>query len=106
MKRMFNRKKRPSVGKKGLTNRRIFKTIKKKKEEIEFGSPRNTTQYLIDNGSTPFIEEEDYDLDLDFNPNPILLDKDSENLLDSCCLDLVKNSSFSTQSDISFMTSY
>ena len=105
MKRMFNRKKRPSTGKKGLTHRRIFKTIKKKKEEIEFGSPRNTTQYLIDNGSTPFIEEED-DLDLDFNPNPILLDKDSENLLDSCCLDLVKNSSFSTQSDISVMTPY
>ena len=62
--------------------------------------------YLIDNGSTPFIEEEDYDLDLDFNPNPILLDKDSENLLDSCCLDLVKNSSLPTQSDISVMTSY
>ena len=79
MKRMFNRKKRPSNRKKGLNKvKRIFKTIKKKRIEIE--SPYNSSQFLIENGSSPFYDEDDEDMDISFIPNPLLLLKQCENL--------------------------
>lgn len=36
-------------------------------------SPHNTTQYLIENNSSPFYfdEDEEQSLDLDLNPNPL-----------------------------------
>ena len=41
------------------------------KEIPEIFSPHNTTGYLIENNSSPFIPEEE-DLDIDLSPEPIL----------------------------------
>ena len=101
MKRMFNRKKRPSNRKKGLNKvKRIFKTIKKKRIEIE--SPYNSSQFLIENGSSPFYDEDDEDMDISFIPNPLISLKEYEDLKICSELDIRNFSSNSTQSEYRF----
>ena len=101
MKRMFNCKKRPSNRKKGLNKvKRIFKTIKKKRIEIE--SPYNSSQFLIENGSSPFYDEEDDDIDISYIPNPLICLKEYEDLKICSELDVRHFSSNSTQSEYRF----
>ena len=101
MKRMLNRKKRPSNRKKGLNKvKRIFKTIKKKRIEIE--SPYNSSQFLIENGSSPFYDEDDEDMDISFIPNPLICLKEYEDLKICSELDIRHFSSNSTQSEYRF----
>ena len=101
MKRMFNRKKRPSNRKKGLNKvKRIFKTIKKKRIEIE--SPYNSSQFLIENGSSPFYDEEDDDIDISYIPNPLICLKENEDIKICSELDIRHFSSNSTQSEYRF----
>ena len=101
MKRMFNRKKRPSNRKKGLNKvKRIFKTIKKKRIEIE--SPYNSSQFLIENGSSPFYDEEDDDIDISYIPNPLICLKENEDIKICSELDIRYFSSNSTQSEYRF----
>ena len=99
MKRMLNRKKRPSVSRKGLNPRkRFFRTIKScKKPIIQIESPHNTTQYLIQNNSTPFFDENEDEDDYDFTPNPLLLIKENEDIREENSLTIRKISSLSTQ---------
>ena len=101
MKRMLNRKRRPSTQKKGLkSNRRYLRTIKnQKKDYTPPSAPYNTSQYLIENNSSPFFDESDDDIDADFVPSSLILIKESENLIDDTPLDLKKISSFSTQGE-------
>ena len=101
MKRMLNRKRRPSTQKKGLkSNRRYLRTIKnQKKDYTPPSAPYNTSQYLIENNSSPFFDESDDDIDADFVPSSLILIKESENLIDDTALDLKKISSFSTQGE-------
>ena len=101
MKRMFNRKKRPSNRKKGLNKvKRIFKTINKKRIEIE--SPYNSSQFLIENGSSPFYDEDDEDMDISFIPNPLICLKENEDIKICSELDIRHFSSNSTQSEYRF----
>ena len=103
MKRILNRKKRPSTRKKVLNKvKRIFKTIKKKR--IEIGSPYNSSQFLIENGSSPFYDEDDDDIDISFIPYPLIFLKENENLKICNELDIRNFSSVTTQSDYRFET--
>ena len=67
------RRKKPSIQKKGHIQKiRIFKRIKThKKNLMEIVTPHNTSQYLIENNSTPFYADDD--LDADFIPIHLLL---------------------------------
>ena len=103
MKRILDRKKRPSTRKKVLNKvKRIFKTIKKKR--IEIASPYNSSQFLIENGSSPFYDEDDDDIDISFIPNPLIFLKENENLKICNELDIRNFSSVTTQSDYRFET--
>ena len=98
---MLNHKRRPSTRKKGLNKvKRIFKTIKKKRIEIE--SPYNSSQFLIENGSSPFYDEDDDDIETNFIPNPLLLLKQCENLKIGTELNINNFCSSSTQSEYIF----
>ncbi len=99
MKRMLNRKKRPTAQRKGLNPRkRFFRTIKScKKSIIQIESPRNTSQYLIENNSTPFFDENEDEDDCDFTPNPLPLLKEAEDMQEENSLTFRKISSLSTQ---------
>ena len=95
---MLNHKRRPSTRKKGLNKvKRIFKTIKKKRIEIE--SPYNSSQFLIENGSSPFYDEDDDDIEMNFIPNPLVFLKEYDNLKICSELDIRHFSSSSTQSE-------
>ena len=101
MKRMLKSRRRPSTKKKGLNKvRRIFKTIKKKRIEIE--SPYNSSEFLIENGSSPFYDEDDDDIETNFIPNPLLLLKQCENLKIGTELNIKNFCSSSTQSEYIF----
>ena len=65
-KNISNKIKIRRICKKFTTNRKVSKYI-----PVIF-SPHNTTQYLIENNSSPFYIDEDVDFDLDLNLNPIL----------------------------------
>ena len=116
MKRMLNRKKRPSVARKGLNPRkRFFRTIKScKKSIIQIESPYNTTQFLIENNSTPFFNENEEDDDFDYVPNPLHMIKECEDIQEENSMNIRKISSLSTQPEsfpleeqhLSFETSY
>ena len=82
MKRMLKRKERPASHKIGLTQkRRFFKRIKNAKEKNnQINSPHNTSQFLIENNSSPFYEDED--TDIDFIPNSFIILDDSEEIFD------------------------
>ena len=67
--------------KKGLTKkRRYFKGIKNysKKRYTQIKAPHNTSEYLIENNSSPFYEDED----VDFIPSSFIILDDSEELFD------------------------
>ena len=80
MKRMLKRKERPASHKNGLTQkRRFFKRIKNsKKRNNQINAPHNTSQFLIENNSSPFYEDED--TDTDFIPNSLIILDDSEEI--------------------------
>ena len=96
MKRMLKRKERPAYHKNGLTQkRRFFKRIKNsKKRNNQINAPHNTSQFLIENNSSPFYEDED--TDIDFIPSSLIILDDSEELLDEDSIYQRKSSSTST----------
>ena len=97
MKSMIKRKKWPAMHKKGLTQkRRFFKSIKyyTKKRYNQMKAPHNTSEYLIENNSSPFYEDED--TDIDFIPSSLIILDDSEELLDEDSIYQRKSSSTST----------
>ena len=97
MKRILKRKERPASQKIGLTQkRRYFKRIKNsKKRNNQIESPHNTSQYLIENNSSPFYEDEE-DTDIDFIPSSLIKLEHSEELFDEDSLYQRKISSAST----------
>ena len=101
MKRTHAKRKRPSHSKKGLKiRRRIFRTIKpQKKIDFRMESPYNSSQYLIENSSSPFFENEDDDVDLGYAPNPFLTMKETEELFDEDSMNLMKFPSSSTRGE-------
>ena len=101
MKRMLNQKRRPPSQKKGLkSHRRFFRTIRNsQKKTLRIESPYNTTQFLIENNSTPFFIDNDEDNEIDYIPNPLLLLKETEATQEENSLNLRKISSYSTQPD-------
>ena len=103
MKRMLHKKRRPSTLKKGLKpRRRYFKTIptqKKEKKLIQVNAPYNSNQYLIENNSSPFFDENEEEIDSNYVPSSLYLIKEAENLIEESDLDIKKISSLSTQVD-------
>ena len=101
MKRTNAKRKRPSHSKKGLKiRRRIFRTIKsQKKIDFRMESPYNSSQYLIENSSSPFFENEEDDIDLGYAPNPFLTMKETEELFDEDSMNLMKFPSSSTRGE-------
>ena len=97
MKRILKRRERPASHKIGLTKkRRYFKKIKNsKKRNNQIESPHNTSQYLIENNSSPFYEDEE-DTDIDFIPSSLIKLEHSEELFDEDSLYQRKISSAST----------
>ena len=97
MKRILKRRERPASHKIGLTKkRRYFKRIKNsKKRNNQINAPHNTSQYLIENNSSPFYEDEE-DTDIDFIPSSFIILEDSEELFDEDSLYQKKISSSST----------
>ena len=98
MKRILNAKTRQTVKKKSLTHRRrFFKTIKNtKRPYIPIDSPYNSNEYLIQNDSSPFEDDEDFE-DC-FDPSPLNLGKEIS-ICDETALEVRKFSSFSTQNE-------
>ena len=94
MKRILKRKERPASQKIGLTQkRRYFKRIKNsKKRNNQINAPHNTSQYLIENNSSPFYEDENADL----IPSSLIILEDSEELFDDDSILQRKISSTST----------
>ena len=86
--------------KKGLTQkRRFFKGIRKpRKKYNQINAPHNTSQYLIENNSSPFYEDDD-DINVDFIPSSLIILDDSEDLLDDDLIYQRKMSSASTQGE-------
>ena len=77
----------------------------RKQEMIQINSPYNTSQFLIDNCSTPFFNEEDEnDFDIGFIPSAIVLLKENGDYKDDNSINSRKNSSFSTQNKSSLFT--
>ena len=75
----------------------------RKQELIQINSPYNSSQFLLDNSSTPFFdEEEENDLDIGYIPNEIVLLKENGDYKDENSINSRKNSSFSTQNKSSF----
>ena len=76
----------------------------RKQELIQINSPYNSSQFLIDNSSTPFFdEEEENDLDIGYIQNAIVLLKENGDYKDENSINSRKNSSFSTQNKSSFL---
>ena len=101
MKRMKMNKKRLAHKKKSPNLRkRFFRTIKSCKKWVDpLKSPKNTTQFLIENNSTPFFDEDEEDFELAYIPNPVLLFKGTENSQDEDSLNIKKMSSLSTRAE-------
>ena len=66
--------------KKGLTQKkRFFKRIKNlSKKRAQIKAPHNTSEYLIENNSSPFYENEN----VDFMPSSFIILEGSEELFD------------------------
>ena len=107
MKRLLKLQKRRSTRKKSLKYlNKIFRIIKVRKEEmLAMNSPYNSSQYLIENASSPFFDEEDeFNIKISNIPNAILLLKKNENSKEESSVNSWKNSSFSTQNKSSIIT--
>ena len=95
MKRMLQRKERPAMHKTGLTQKRRYsKRINKyfKKRYKQISAPHNISEYLIENNSSPFYEDENADL----IPSSLIILEDSEELFDDDSILQRKISSTST----------
>ena len=91
---MLKRRGRPASQKIGL-KRRFFRRIKNtKRGNTQINAPHNTSQFLIENNSSPFYEDED--TDIDFIPSSLIILDDSEELLDEDSIYQRKSSSTST----------
>ena len=66
MKRVIKKKERPSASRRGLVCRKIFfKTVKRSKRRFtSVNAPYNTSQFLIENNSSPFFYDDDSEIDL------------------------------------------
>ena len=82
MKRIIKLKERPAASKKGLTQKRRFlKGIRKhKKKYTQINAPHNTSQYLIENNSSPFYEDDD-DTNVDCIPSSLIILDDSDDFM-------------------------
>ena len=100
MKRIIRLKERPAVPKKGLTQKRRFlKRIKKQKKKYsQIDAPHNTSQYLMENNSSPFYED-DEDLNVDIIPSSLIIIDDSEDFMDDDSIYPKRLSSTSTQGE-------
>ena len=99
MKRMLKSRERPTMPKKGLTQRRrLFKRIKNspQKRYYPINAPHNTSDYLIENNSSPFYEDDD---DINFIPSSLIILEDSEELFDDEPIFERKISSASTHAE-------
>ena len=105
MKRMLNIKRRLSSKKKSLKpNRRIFKRIQNKQKKYQIiDSPYNSSQFLIENNSSPF---EDDDSEDSYEPKPIILANEFLLCDDEYSKDFRKMSSFSTQNESIIMDTH
>jgi hypothetical protein len=97
MKRIIKLKERPAASKKGLTQKRRFlKGIRKhKKKYTQINAPHNTSQYLIENNSSPFYEDDD-DTNVDYIPSSLIILDDSDDFMFEDSINQKKLSSAST----------
>ena len=101
MKRMNAQRKRPPHSKKGLKKpRRFFRTIKsQKKFDFRIESPYNSSQFLIENSSSPFFEDEEDDIGVDYTCNPLITIKETEELYEEDSMSLMKFPSATTRNE-------
>ena len=98
MKRILKGRRRPATQKNGLTQKRkLFKRIKNcsKKRTNPINAPHNTSDYLIENNSSPFYEDDD----IEILPSFLIILENSEELLDEDSIYQRKISSTSTFSE-------
>ena len=98
MKRMLKCRRRHVTKKIGLTQkRRCFKRIKNssKKGSNPINAPHNTSDYLIENNSSPFYEDDD----IEIIPTSMIIVEDSEELFDEDSIYQRKISSASTHGE-------
>ena len=96
MKRIIKRKGRPTEDKIDfIPKRRCFRRIKNShKKHNPINAPHNTSQFLIENNSSPFYE--DNDIKMDLIPSSLIILDDSEQSLDDNLIYQSKNSSTTT----------
>ncbi len=95
MKRILKCKRRPATHRNGLNQKkRWFKRIKNcsKKRFIPINAPHNTSDYLIENNSSPFFEDDD----IEIKPSSLIILEDSEELFEEDANYQRKTSSAST----------
>jgi hypothetical protein len=99
MKRLQKRRERPVASEEGLTpRRRFFKRIKaSKKRFTPINAPHNTSEYLIENNSSPFFDDDNSEYEC-LQSSKILL-ADSEELFDDDSIFQRKLSATSTLAD-------
>ena len=107
MKKIIKARERPTIPKKGLAKkRRFFKRIKQwKKKYYQINAPHNTSEYLIENNSSPFYEDDD-DINVDFIHSSLIILNDTEDFLDDVSIYQRKFSSASTQLESIKIDSY
>ena len=100
MKRIIKVRKRPAMLKKGLNRkRRFFKRIRKSQKNYnQINAPHNTSQYLIENNSSPFYED-DEDSNICVIPSSQIILDDTEDLFNDYMFDYRKMTSTSTQGE-------
>ena len=100
MKRIIKVRERPAMPKKGLNaKRRFFKRIKKsKKKYTQIDAPHNTSQYLIENNSSPFYEDDD-ESNVDIIPSSLIIPDDTEDIFNDVSIYQRKIASASTQGE-------
>ena len=76
----------------------------RKQELIQINSPYNSSQFLIDNSSTPFFdEEEENDLDIGYIPNAIVLLKENGDYKEENSINSRKNSNLKAIASIIYL---
>ena len=100
MKRIIKVRERPTMLKKGLNRkRRFFKRIRKSpKNYNQINAPHNTSQYLIENNSSPFYED-DEDSNVCVIPSSQIILDDTEDLFNDYSFYYRKITSTSTQGE-------
>ena len=100
MKKIQKGKERPALQKFGLAQKRRFFKAKKnaRKKWKSINAPHNTSQFIIENNSTPFYENED-EISSDFIPSSLISLDDFEEIFDEDSKYQRKISSLSTQEE-------